>query len=136
MPKNLKFWSYLKSVHKRHIKTFICYILVGICTVLLNNFLLAVFLLIKFSKITSIILAYIGSTSFNFFVNSRFVFSNKPNLTFAFKYLLLFLANLIVIRLNSTFLLSFGMNVFLVNLISIALIVPMNYIIYRLYVFK
>lgn len=127
----------LLNIFHQHKQTFGKYLITGTITVVFNNVVLALILLTtSFGEKISIIIAAALTIVFGFIINSFFTFKSQMSLFRFSKYVLLALADIVVIKYTTVFFLSFGINVFIVSLLNTGCVVPLNYLCFRYLIFK
>ncbi len=125
------------KIFHEHKNTFGKYLITGTITVVFNTLILALILVsTDFSKIWSVLLAAALTIIFGFLINTIITFKSKMTLFRFFKYILLAMTDLIIIKFTTVLFLSLGINVFIVSLLNTACVVPLNYICFKYLIFK
>lgn len=118
--------------------SFFRYGFVGVLSVLIDFLVLFIcFNIINFEQNTSISIAFIISTIFNFTMHRNFTFKKKNNLkTHLIKYSLLISLSYFITILSIHYLVTIGFNLYFSKLLSVCFVYLYGYIFSRFFVFK
>lgn len=118
--------------------SFFRYGFVGVLSVFIDFLVLFIcFNIINFEQNTSISIAFIISTIFNFTMHRNFTFKKKNNLkTQLIKYSLLISLSYFITILSIHYLVTIGFNLYFSKLLSVCFVYLYGYIFSRFFVFK